>query len=270
MRTGLSPFAHFLAEGAAQGFDPNPLFDVRWYVARYPDVAARRLNPLAHYVLEGAAQGYDPNPLFDTTWYLSRYPEVAGAQINPLLHYLNEGAAAGYDPNPLFDTDWYLKRYPDVARSGLNPLFHFLRYGAAEGRDPGPLFDTQWYSRQLRDVRRTGVNPLAHYLKEADTDARRSHAAALGRRDAAKRTVADAVPGLSALDPELRGWIDADAVSHLPTFTGHAATRRYEAWKALYSSLSHSYARMVFLPSRPTADGPRACARRARDRRWRR
>lgn len=45
------------------------LFDVDWYLARYPDVAASGLDPIDHYLRIGAALGYDPNPLFDTNFY---------------------------------------------------------------------------------------------------------------------------------------------------------------------------------------------------------
>jgi hypothetical protein len=94
------------------------------------------MHPLVHYVAYGAAEGRDPNPLFDTDWYLAQYPDVRGSALNPLAHYLKYGAAEGRNPSPLFDTGWYEATNPDVARSGLNPLVHYLDYGAAEGRAP--------------------------------------------------------------------------------------------------------------------------------------
>ena len=45
------------------------LFDVDWYLATYPDVAASGLDPIDHYLQVGAALGYNPNPLFDTKYY---------------------------------------------------------------------------------------------------------------------------------------------------------------------------------------------------------
>jgi hypothetical protein len=45
------------------------LFDVDWYLATYPDVAASGLDPIDHYLRIGAALGYNPNPLFDTNYY---------------------------------------------------------------------------------------------------------------------------------------------------------------------------------------------------------
>ena len=45
------------------------LFDVDWYLATYPDVAASGMDPVDHYLQVGAALGYNPNPLFDTNFY---------------------------------------------------------------------------------------------------------------------------------------------------------------------------------------------------------
>ncbi len=86
----------------------------------------------------GWAEGRDPNPLFDINWYLVQYPLVAEAGINPLWHYIKEGVSAGLDPSPLFDTDWYLKANPEVAQTGVNPLAHYLSTGVTEGRAPLP------------------------------------------------------------------------------------------------------------------------------------
>ncbi|MDR6984032.1 putative nucleic acid-binding Zn-ribbon protein [Rheinheimera pacifica] len=75
---------------------------------------------------------------FDIDWYLARYPDVAAGNINPAEHYLKFGASEGRMPGPLFDGDWYLQRYPDVATSGVNPLLHFIKFGQLEGRSASP------------------------------------------------------------------------------------------------------------------------------------
>ncbi len=116
------------------------LFNASWYLARYPDVAAAGLNPLEHFIAHGASEGRDPNPLFDTDWYLTRYPDVAADGVNPLEHFIAHGTSEGRDPNPLFDTDWYLARYPDIAESKVNWLEHFIHTGLSEQRHPGPLY----------------------------------------------------------------------------------------------------------------------------------
>jgi hypothetical protein len=107
------------------------------------------------------------NPLFDARWYLRQYPDVAASGIDPFLHYLLHGASEGRDPNPLFDTDWYLAQNPDVCAAAINPLEHFLALGAAEGRDPHPLFSIEWYIAQNPSIDKKKTNPLLHYLRRS-------------------------------------------------------------------------------------------------------
>jgi hypothetical protein len=110
------------------------LFDPKWYLREYPDVAKTGRSPVEHYLEEGYLRGYRPNPLFDTRWYLERYEDVRRTGVNPLVHYLRYGCREGRNPSPEFETDFYLLTYPDVRMSGMNPLAHFLRYGKDEGR----------------------------------------------------------------------------------------------------------------------------------------
>jgi hypothetical protein len=101
--------------------------------------------------------------LFDKRWYLDRYPDVADQKVKPALHFLRRGAAEGRDPSALFDSDWYLQQNPDVRAADINPLIHYLRYGAREGRDPHPNFDTKWYIDKYLKGQKARVNPLVHY-----------------------------------------------------------------------------------------------------------
>jgi glycosyltransferase involved in cell wall biosynthesis len=75
-------------------------------------------------------------PLFDVKWYLEMYPDIATSGVDPAMHYLRYGAAEGRDPGPGFSTIGYVQRYPDVTNSGVNPLLHYMDVGAAEGRQP--------------------------------------------------------------------------------------------------------------------------------------
>ncbi|WP_420136645.1 sulfotransferase family protein [Sphingomonas sp.] len=45
------------------------LFDVDYYLARYPDAVDSGLDAVDHYLKIGAAKGYQPSPLFDTGYY---------------------------------------------------------------------------------------------------------------------------------------------------------------------------------------------------------
>ena len=77
--------------------------------------------------------------LFDARWYLAHYPDVASADWDPALHYALFGASERRNPGPQFDAAWYLERNVDVAESGYNPLLHYLKFGASEQRESKPV-----------------------------------------------------------------------------------------------------------------------------------
>ena len=72
--------------------------------------------------------------LFDEKWYLQHYSDVANMNICAVEHYYKYGWKEGYNPSELFDGNDYLRRYPDVADRKINPLLHYLQIGAREGR----------------------------------------------------------------------------------------------------------------------------------------
>ena len=76
--------------------------------------------------------------IFDVDWYRAEYPDVAAASLDPVRHYFDNGFREGRNPNRYFDTNWYASSNPDVAAAGLNPFLHYLLYGAREGRKPAP------------------------------------------------------------------------------------------------------------------------------------
>lgn len=72
--------------------------------------------------------------LFNEKWYLNNYLDVADAGVNPIEHYLQYGWSEGRNPSELFNTVAYLQDNPDVANSKMCPLLHYLDFGYAEGR----------------------------------------------------------------------------------------------------------------------------------------
>jgi glycosyltransferase involved in cell wall biosynthesis len=72
--------------------------------------------------------------LFDRRWYLEMYPDVAEAGIDPALHYILSGACELRHPGPNFDSAKYLRCNPDVGAAGVNPLVHYMECGRSEGR----------------------------------------------------------------------------------------------------------------------------------------
>jgi hypothetical protein len=158
----LSPLWHYRRHGAPTRRSPHQWVDPAWYAAHNPDVVATGEDPVEHYFRTGGKEGRDPHPLFATRWYESQCDPGETWRQSPLQHYLRRGR--GRSPHPLVDPDFYRRSNPDVAATGDDPVEHFLTRGWFEGRDPHPLFDVRWYLESYVDVAREGLNPLVHYL----------------------------------------------------------------------------------------------------------
>jgi hypothetical protein len=147
---------HYLESGCANNFNPHPLFDTKFYLETYTDVASAGVNPLMHYLLQGGFENRKPCLEFDSTFYLSSNPDVKALKSNPLSHFILLGAREGRKPNAIFDSAFYLKQYADVKESGLNPLVHYITEGQKEGRRPNarPLYPRELYlqMRQLEPL----------------------------------------------------------------------------------------------------------------------
>ncbi|HEX5453906.1 MAG TPA: glycosyltransferase family 9 protein [Stellaceae bacterium] len=86
--------------GAYEEIRTSGLFDPEYYLAAYPDVAARNLDPLVHYLEEGAREGRNPHPDFDSAFYLEQCRRHGEQPENPLLHYLRVGEVRGFKTKP--------------------------------------------------------------------------------------------------------------------------------------------------------------------------
>lgn len=147
--------AHYVCEGYAQGLDPHPLFDTRWYVEHEPRARAAGVNPLVHFLEHSVREGQDPNPFFDTKFYYGQ-GDLRMSGCNALVHYIKHAPEdRSYRPNPLFGTGYYLRTYPDVESAGWAPLEHYLLFGAAEGR-----YVSQLHENLFKLVRRSANGGL--------------------------------------------------------------------------------------------------------------
>ena len=86
--------------GRVQAIRRSPLFDAKWYLARYADVAAAGLEAAQHYIRNGAAEARNPGPRFDTAWYAAQHPELATSGLTALEHYERHGREAGWATQP--------------------------------------------------------------------------------------------------------------------------------------------------------------------------
>lgn len=176
-------------------------FDSKFYLSRYPDVAASRVPPLVHYLRYGAKELRDPNAEFSAKFYLENNPDVQSVGMDPFVHFIAWGHAEGrpgipsrVEPPALppeidsqtdgvtdqrieiirddFDPDFYLSRYTDIAVLNVDPVRHYLEQGAAELRDPSPDFSTAYYLESNPDVAGSGMNPLLHFVVEGRREGR--------------------------------------------------------------------------------------------------
>jgi len=103
----------------------------------------------AHWEMYGAAEGRNPNAVFNTKEYLAANPDVAASGMNPLTHFLQYGAAEGRAPSAAyqdvaanFDNDAYLAANPDVAAAVQSKAIasgyeHWVEYGQFEDARSG-------------------------------------------------------------------------------------------------------------------------------------
>ncbi len=217
----------------------NELFDAGWYLANYSDVRESGWDAYAHYLAIGAFNGYDPNALFDSEWYLQQNPDVRAHGVNPLLHYFQHGAEEGRDPCPSFgkdverrerlyglydrllkrsglapsspvsilreklDKQFYLKTYLDTSGPSVwrkMPFLHYFYVGTRLGYSPNVKFSEEFYINLYRDVREAVQRGevrcgFLHYLLSGEREGRAP------RYDLAK-ALDWALPGV--VDPILR------------------------------------------------------------------
>jgi len=128
----------------------------RLHPGKIQDFSLRVYAALSHNNLQKLSdeQCVKLSGLFDARWYLETYPDVAESKTDPLCHYLTFGWVECRFPGPRFDGNWYLGEYPHVAEMGENPLVHYLRIGRKEGCRPGPSPDSPaWSASQDRAER---------------------------------------------------------------------------------------------------------------------
>lgn len=148
------------------------VFDPRWYLAKYPDLAAalgdQNIEEASnHWLTHGIAEGRQGNFTFSASTYLSFYQDVAhalGAEnyVAAIEHYLNhgiyEGRAGALELRPeVFDARWYLDHNQDLQNAfGPNNITaateHWLNHGLREGRQGSASFSARTYLARYPDI----------------------------------------------------------------------------------------------------------------------
>jgi hypothetical protein len=95
-------------------------FEPDWYRSTYEEARdAAPEEAMRFYLDRGQRLGHAPNRLFDERWYLRRYPDVAeavraGDWESGFDHYCRQGFASR-SPHWLYDDDLYRERHPDLS-----------------------------------------------------------------------------------------------------------------------------------------------------------
>ena len=151
----------------------EPYFDAEWYRSTFNVYG---IDSIDHFLLYGTFKGKNPNPEFDIEWYINEYEDIRNSKINPFVHYIQAGKEEGRFQNsrekemyhskeviePYFDKEWYKNTF-NV--HDIHPIDHFLLYGSSEGKNPNLEFDMQWYLNEYSDVGESGLNPFVHYVQ---------------------------------------------------------------------------------------------------------
>lgn len=156
----MPPLVHYALHGDGGFLDPHPLFSVKFYRERYPDIRTSEINSLAHFLQHGGKELRDPCPEFSSRYYTSHY-NLPPEQI-PVLHYFTSGEEQGHTPSPLFCPRFYRRCHQDVLEE--SPLVHYRLYGGREDRATSPLFDGKAYTSSQLGHDDPFCTPLGHYL----------------------------------------------------------------------------------------------------------
>ncbi|WP_461653981.1 glycosyltransferase [Methylorubrum aminovorans] len=154
------------------------LFDEKFYLDLYSDVAMNGMNAYKHYSTYGWKEGRDPSSDFSTLYYKDKYLSSNGESINPLTHYsaLEKKERARIKTRsdedyvslqraviePYFDEGFYVNTY-DIG-SYEDPLSHYLSIGWMAGYNPTDYFDGNAYIASHQFIKKMGICPFYHYV----------------------------------------------------------------------------------------------------------
>ncbi len=129
----------------------SKLFDKKWYLKKYPDVAKQN-NPLEYYLCFGWKNGQNPSLAFNTDEYQNLNLDKTTNQMCPLVHYLRHKLSAAYkkDSFPL-KTIETAKQFIKKSNGGRTVIFAAF---SSDGKIPET---TMYYLKELRKVAETIV-----------------------------------------------------------------------------------------------------------------
>lgn len=132
-QTGANPlFHHFVSHAQAASADADQVID-----------PTRESATSSQYsiTIGEVEEIIEASGLFDAKWYLRHYVDVADSGLDALFHYARGGGVEGRFPNPNFDGAWYIQQNPEITANGMHPLVHYIQIGRQEGRPTRPPAD---------------------------------------------------------------------------------------------------------------------------------
>ncbi|GEO38378.1 hypothetical protein SAE02_25260 [Skermanella aerolata] len=145
-----SASAHWLAQGAAQGWNPTFWFDETWYLAHNDDAAAAVATGSAasgflHWLATGSAEWRRPGPVFDPAAHRQADPLSGADGREVVAAWL---AALSTPPKPLSPAIGSGTAAPPAASTGRQVV---LRNLVALRRGPETIYDA-YVDRLIRDL----------------------------------------------------------------------------------------------------------------------
>jgi len=126
----INPLAHYWMFGEKQNRQPCALFDTEWYRDTYRAEIGSG-SALAHYLANRRLKRFSPNRFFDIAYYLANNPDVAAADVDPFEHFVTTGYREGRSPSPNFDLAFYMRKY--LRGDARDPLTHYFEVGRPSG-----------------------------------------------------------------------------------------------------------------------------------------
>ncbi|MCW1718688.1 glycosyltransferase [Pseudoalteromonas sp. A3] len=136
----------------AKVIEESHLWDEGYYFSQLDPDEICHANKLYDFIIKGASKGKNPNPHFNICYYLATNPDVAENGINPFYHYLIIGESEGRKPQPLFNPRVYLENNQDLKDFEGSLLTHFVLWGESEKRPISDLPRTSFETKASKPV----------------------------------------------------------------------------------------------------------------------
>lgn len=136
-----------------------------------------------HWYMYGIKEGRIASLVFDPRYYLKTYPDVAKSSKNykaAYEHFVKSGFVQGKQGSKIFSVTYYLSQNGDIKRvcgsNYLKGLKHFITYGKNEPRVTSQQFNVNVYRNKNSDLKKAFktryIDYYKHYLRFGQNEKR--------------------------------------------------------------------------------------------------